>query len=93
MFLQLNLGWQTLANRRKYLKSIFIYKILNNETAPNLKEHFLKISDCPVTHQLRNSQTDLILPFPKSQFKKKTFSYSGALFGITYQLLQNNPIL
>jgi hypothetical protein len=31
------LGWQTLDNRRKYLKSIFIYKILNNETAPNPK--------------------------------------------------------
>jgi hypothetical protein len=72
------LGWQTLDNRRKYLKSIFIYKILNNETAPNLKENFLKISDCPIIHQLRNSQTDLALPFPKSQFKKKTFSYSGA---------------
>ena len=64
--------------RRKYLKSIFIYKILNNETALNLKEKFLKISDCPIIHQLRNSQTDLVLPFPKSQFKKKTFSYSGA---------------
>jgi hypothetical protein len=60
------------------LKSIFIYKILNNETAPNLKEIFLKISDYPIIHQLRNSQTDLVLPFPKSQFKKKTFSYSGA---------------
>ncbi len=72
------LGWQTLDNRRKYLKSIFIYKILNNETAPNLNENFLKISDCPILHQLRNSQTDLVLPFPKSQFKKKTFSYSGA---------------
>ena len=55
------LGWQTLDNRRKYLKSIFIYKIFTNETAPNLKEHFLKISDCPIIHQLRNSQTDSIL--------------------------------
>ncbi len=72
------LWWQTLDNRRKYLKSIFIYKILNNETAPNLKENFLKISDCPIIHQLRNSQTDLLLPFPKSQFRKKTFGYSGA---------------
>ena len=72
------LGWQTLDNRRKYLKSIFIYKILNDETAPNLKENFLRISDCPITHQLRNSQTDLVLPFPKSEFKKKTFSYNGA---------------
>jgi hypothetical protein len=44
----------------------------------NLKEIFLKISDCPIIHQLRNSQIDLVLPFSKSQFKKKTLSYSGA---------------
>jgi hypothetical protein len=50
------LGWQTLDNI-EYLKSIYIYKMLNNETAPNLKENFLKISDCPIMHQLRNSQT------------------------------------
>jgi hypothetical protein len=32
-------GWQTLDNRRK---SIFIYKILNNETAPNPKENLFQ---------------------------------------------------
>jgi hypothetical protein len=75
------------------LKSIFIYKILNNETAPNLKEIFLKISDCPII-QLRNSQTDLvILPFPKSEFKKMTCSYSGATLWNNLPSLQNNPIL
>jgi hypothetical protein len=78
MFLQLWGGKLLTINRRKKLKSIFIYKILNNETAPNLKENVLKISDCPIIHQLRNSQTELVLPFPKSEFKKKTFSYSGA---------------
>ena len=77
MFLQLWGGKLLTINRRKKLKSIFIYKILLNETAPNLKENSLKISDCPIIHQLRNSQTELV-PFPKSEFKKKTFSYSGA---------------
>ena len=59
MFLQLWGG--KLLKIDELLKSIFIYKILNNETAPNLKENFLKISDCPIIHQLRNSQTDLVI--------------------------------
>jgi hypothetical protein len=33
---------------------------------------------CQIIHQLRNSETDLVLPFPKSEFKKKIFSYSEA---------------
>jgi hypothetical protein len=30
------------------------------------------------TVRLRRWITDLVLPFPKSKFKKNTFSYSGA---------------
>jgi hypothetical protein len=35
-----NLNWKPLEERRSYLKSIFIYKILNGHTAPSLKEAF-----------------------------------------------------
>ena len=87
------LGWQTLDNRRKYLKSIFIYKILTNETAPNLKETFLKISDCPIIHQLRNSQTDLDFHSQNHNLRKRPSVRVEQLFRITYQSMQNNPIL
>ena len=32
------LGWETLKSRRQKMKSILLYKILNDYTAPNLKE-------------------------------------------------------
>ena len=74
------LAWETLEKRRDYLKSIFMYKILNNLAAPNLNRMFYKMSNCPISYNLRNSDTDLVLPQPKAEFKKRSFSYNGALF-------------
>ena len=42
---QLTLNWENLDSRRDYLKSIFIDKILNNLTAPNLNCLLIKTSD------------------------------------------------
>ena len=72
------LAWETLEKRRDYLKSIFMYKILNNLAAPNLNRMFYKMSNCPISYNLRNSDTDLELPQPKTEFKKMSFSYNGA---------------
>ena len=72
------LAWETLEKRRDYLKSIFMYKILNNLAAPNLNRMFYKMSNCPISYNLRNSDTDLVLPQPKTEFKKRSFSYNGA---------------
>ena len=58
----------------------FMYKILNNLAAPNLNRMFYKMSNCPISYNLRNSDTDLVLPQPKTEFKKRSFSYNGALF-------------
>jgi len=56
-----------------------MYKILNDHTAPNLKDLLRKKYE---THQnvlnLRNSETDLMLAKPKTEFLKRTFGYSGA---------------
>jgi hypothetical protein len=35
-----SIGWETLEERRKRNKSILMYRILNNYTAPNLKNVF-----------------------------------------------------
>jgi hypothetical protein len=35
-----SLSWKHLELRRNYLKSVFMYKILNNHTAPNLRTSF-----------------------------------------------------
>ena len=75
------LAWETLEKRRDYLKSIFMYKILNNLAAPNLDHMFLKVRNCPISYNLRNSDMDLVLPKPKTEFKKRSFSYNGPFFG------------
>lgn len=65
--------------RRNYLKSIFIYEILNGHTAPNLKEAFCFNNERDLTYNLRNTETDLAPPMPKKEFGKRSFSYNGAL--------------
>ena len=34
------LGWESLDQRRDYIKSIYMYKIKNDLAAPNLKSYF-----------------------------------------------------
>jgi hypothetical protein len=75
MFLQLWRGklpiGKPLTIDKNTWNQFLFHKVLNNETAPNLKEIFLK-------------QTDLVLPVPTSEFKKNTFSYSGATIWNNY---------
>ena len=67
-----------------------MYKILNNYTAPTLKESFHKISEYQKSYNLRNTNTDLALPQPKKEFLKKSFRHSGALLwnNLTYETKQ-----
>ena len=53
------LNWKSLVERRKYLKSIFIYKILNGHSAPNLQDAFCLHNNRDNIYNLRNSETDL----------------------------------
>ena len=56
-----------------------MYKILNNHTAPNLKGLFRRNDITQINYNLRNSNTDVALPKPKNEFRKKSFGYSGAI--------------
>ena len=67
------LSWENLNTRRLYIKSVFIYKILNNYTAPTLKESFHKISEYQKTYNLRNTNTD---------FSKESLDIAVLCFGI-----------
>ena len=73
------LGWEKLANRRALNKLVFIYKVLANHTAPNLKGLFSRRNVSQNSYELRNSETDLSIKKPKTEFLKKTFGYSGAV--------------
>ncbi len=73
------LGWETLARRRELNKLVLMYKVLGNHTAPNLKDLFSRRNASQNTYDLRNSETDLSLKKPKTEFLKKTFGYRGAI--------------
>ena len=55
-----------------------MYRVLNNYTAPNLKNLFTMNSALQGYYNLRNRFTDLALPIPRREFLKKSFKYSGA---------------
>ncbi len=74
-----DLQWSTLDVRRHRLKSVLMYKILNEQSAPSLREKFIKIKDLNREHNLRSNDTDLALPKPKMNYLKRSFRYSGAM--------------
>ena len=74
-----NLNWKSPEERRKYLKSVFIYKIVSGHTAPNLKDVFCFNNDRDNTYNLRNRETDLALPMPRKEFGRRCCSYNAAL--------------
>jgi hypothetical protein len=61
-----------------YLKAIFMYKIINGHTAPNLKESFRSNNEIDHSYNLRNRETYLALPMSKKEFGKRCFNYNGA---------------
>ena len=56
-----------------------MYKILNDQSAPHLRASCKKSYYCNINYNLRNLETDLALPRPKTNFLKHIFKYSGAM--------------
>ncbi len=73
-----SLAWDDLETRRCTIKSILLYKVLNDYTGPNLKESLIWRNTRQTNYDLRSSLTDLTLPKPNREFLKKSFNYSGA---------------
>ena len=67
-----SLGWETLEKRRLRNKAVLMYKILNDHSAPNLKHLFNKRNEAQTSYNLRNNQTDITLPNPKTEYLKRT---------------------
>ena len=67
------LGWDILHVRRAKSKSILMYKILNENCSPCLRESLVRLRELNRGHNLRNQETDLALPKPKTNFLKRSF--------------------
>ena len=69
------LGWDNLCTRRKKQNLKLMFKILNDQSPEYLKGLFQPFS---TGYSLRNSDNKLALPKPRTDFLKRSFSYSGA---------------
>ena len=56
-----------------------MYKILNDLSAPQLSNYFVKLNDIKINYNLRNIETDLTLLRPYTNFLKRSFRYSGTM--------------
>jgi len=54
-----------------------MFKSLNGETSEYLSKKFILRNDT-TSHRLRNSEMRLALPQPRTDYFRKSFSYSGA---------------
>ncbi len=78
------LGWDNLLIRRKKHKAILMLKTVNDLTPHYLRELFHSRS---TGYNLRNSENTLFVPKPRTNYGKRSFSYSGAVLWI--ELPQN----
>ena len=74
---QNKLGWRTLRERRAFCKTRLMFKIVNN-LAPRLLVEMFRPTDTSKHYNLRGSSTGLYIPMPKTEFLKKSLSYSRA---------------
>ena len=77
------LAWKNFDIRPSYTKSVLMYKILNDHTAPNLKESFKKRSEYQYIYiyiyiYIYND-INITLPKPKREILKRSFKYNGAM--------------
>ncbi len=66
------------------MKSIFLYKIQHDYTAPSLKESLIGSSLMHANYNLRNTNTDIPLPKPRREFLKKVLNIVGQSFGTAF---------
>ena len=79
-----SLQWTTLDLRRDKLKSVFLYKIPNEQSAPSLRQAFVKNKDLNRNYNLRSNDHDLALPKPKTNFLKRSLDIVLQSCGIVF---------
>ena len=73
------MSWENLNDRLKLNKLVLSYKILNNHSAPGLRDKFIIGEANLNNYNLRNAHTNLSVPKPNTEYLKKRFGYSGAV--------------
>ena len=82
-----NLSWKELHSQRQIQKALMAFKSLNGLVPEYLASKFVtrKVSN----YALRDSANKLVVPFPRTNYMKNSFSYSGATLwnGLPYNII------
>ena len=70
------LGWRKLKYQRLESAAVMMYKSLHGMTPEYLTSRFVFQNDI-TSYRLRNTENKLALPQPRTNYLKKSFSYSG----------------
>ena len=71
------LGWDKLSLRREKQKATFMFKTMSKLVPENIQKLFEK-KNIQLKYNIRNQESALVLPKPRTEYLKKCFSYSGA---------------
>ena len=74
----LKLDWEDLYTRRITNTAIMMYKIISGNSTECLRECYIKRSNVN-EYQLRNSEINVVIPKPRTNYFKKSFLYNGGL--------------
>ena len=92
-----SLPWQTLDDRRRYAKSVLMYKILNDHIALVPRNSFVRRNVNQTNYHLCDTATDLTLSKPKREFLKTICSqFALSLFSwliALYNSWKKTPLL
>ncbi len=70
------LDWKDLCTQREIQKALMVYKSLNGLVPEYLSSKFQKRNG--MHYSLRDSENKLVVPHPRTNYMKNSFSYSGA---------------
>ena len=70
------LGWSDLKTRRAKHKATQMFKISTGEAPNYLTDRFFKV-EARNPYNIRNSELNINLPLPKTDFMKRSFLYTG----------------
>ena len=70
------LNWESLEERRFKRKAIIMHKVKNNDAPASITELFDIVSNS-TNYNLRGANSKFVLPRPKNESLKKSFSFNG----------------
>ena len=73
-----NLKWSKLVHQRVVSKAIMMHSIVNNTAPEYLTSRFVRRCDL-TSYNLRENEYKLAVPQPRTEFYKRSLSYSGSV--------------